>query len=67
MQEAEKKITLKKEDSWVRQTYLKEKRFVVSLGSSIHLIFLVVFFFVCWLFFKQDKNGFEEIVCLYLN
>lgn len=47
MQGAEKKITLKKAGSWVRETYSKEKIFMVSLDSSIHFIFCWVFLCVC--------------------
>lgn len=63
MQEAEKKITLKKEGSWVRETYLKKKFFMVSLNSSMNQIFVLQGFrlFVC--FFIQDKNEFEETLC----
>lgn len=73
MQEAEKKIPLKKEGSWVRDMYLKKKLFMVSLDSSIYLIFVLglgfgVWFWFCFgLFLVHDKNEFEETLCLYLN
>lgn len=52
MQEAEKKITLKKEGSWVRETYLKKKFFMVSLNSSMNQIFVLQGFrlFVCFFY-----------------
>lgn len=51
MQEAEKKNTLKKEGRWVRETYLKKKFFMVSLGSSVQLSFVLGFFCLCFFFY----------------
>lgn len=52
MQEAEKKITLKK-NKWYLNKFLKI--FIVSLNSLIHLI----------IFLMHDKNQLEETLCLY--